>query len=45
MDVLSKHVMDEEGQIFGRIEQVWGSARLEQVGQQMQKVKVQRVET
>lgn len=36
MDTLSKHVMDEEGQIFGRVEQVWDAARLEQVGEQMQ---------
>ncbi|MDQ6675133.1 MAG: hemerythrin domain-containing protein [Chloroflexota bacterium] len=39
MDALNKHVMDEEGQIFGRIEQVWDSARLEQAGQQMEKMK------
>ena len=37
MDALSKHVMDEEGQIFGRIEQVWDADRLEQAGAQMQK--------
>ena len=36
MDALSKHVMDEEGQIFGRVEQVWDAARLEQAGAQMQ---------
>ena len=36
MDVLSRHVMDEEGQIFGRIEQFWGPARLESVGARMQ---------
>jgi hemerythrin HHE cation binding domain-containing protein len=36
MDALSKHVMDEEGQIFGRIEQVWDATRLEQAGEQMQ---------
>jgi hypothetical protein len=35
MDVLNKHVTDEEGQIFGRIEQVWNPERLEQAGQQM----------
>jgi hypothetical protein len=35
MDVLSKHVTDEEGQIFGRVDQVWGAARLEQLGAQM----------
>jgi hypothetical protein len=37
MDVLSKHVMDEEGQIFGRIEQVWDTTRLEQAGAHMQR--------
>ena len=42
MDVLSKHVMDEEGQIFGRVEQVWDAARLEQVGAQMQKLSTSR---
>ncbi len=36
MDALSKHVMDEENQIFGRVEQVWVATRLEQVGEQMQ---------
>jgi hypothetical protein len=36
MDALSKHVMDEENQIFGRVEQIWSAARLEQVGAQMQ---------
>ena len=36
-DVLARHVMDEEGQIFGRIEQVWGTERLERVGAEMQK--------
>jgi hypothetical protein len=39
MDLLNKHVTDEEGQIFGRIEQVWSQARLEEAGQAMQKVK------
>ena len=38
MDALSKHVMDEEGQIFGRIEQVWDVARLENAGAEMQKL-------
>jgi hypothetical protein len=38
MDALSNHVMDEEGQIFGRVEQVWDAARLEQAGAQMQKL-------
>jgi hypothetical protein len=37
MDALSKHVVDEEGQIFGRVEQVWDADRLEQAGDQMQK--------
>jgi hypothetical protein len=36
MDALSRHVMDEEGLIFGRIEQLWGPARLETVGAQLQ---------
>jgi hemerythrin-like domain-containing protein len=35
MDTLSRHVMDEEGQIFGRIEQTWGPERLESVGADM----------
>jgi iron-sulfur cluster repair protein YtfE (RIC family) len=35
-DALRRHIMDEEGQIFPRIEQLWGSARLEEVGAQMQ---------
>jgi hemerythrin-like domain-containing protein len=35
MDTLARHVMDEEGQIFGRIEQTWGSERLESVGAEM----------
>ena len=35
MDTLSRHVMDEEGQIFGRIEQSWGPERLESVGADM----------
>jgi hypothetical protein len=38
MDVLSKHVMDEEGQIFGRVEQVWDAARLDQAGVEMEKL-------
>jgi hypothetical protein len=36
VDALTKHVSDEEGQIFGSIEQMWGPARLDQAGQQMQ---------
>jgi hypothetical protein len=36
MDVLAKHVTDEEGQIFGRVEQVWDAARLQQLGAQME---------
>jgi len=36
MDTLNKHVTDEEGQIFGRIEQVWDAARLDHAGEQMQ---------
>jgi Hemerythrin HHE cation binding domain len=39
VDALNKHVADEEGQIFGRIEQVWDARRLEEAGQQMQKVR------
>jgi len=35
MDTLSRHVMDEEGQVFGRIEQIWGPPRLESVGADM----------
>ena len=35
-DALSKHVMAEEGQIFPRIEQVWGLERLRKAGQAMQ---------
>ena len=38
MDALSKHVVDEEGQIFGRVEQVWDAARLKQAGAQMQEL-------
>ncbi len=38
MDALSTHVMDEEGQIFGRVEQVWDAARLKQAGAQMQEL-------
>jgi hypothetical protein len=38
MDVLSKHVTDEENQIFGRVEQVWAPPKLEQLGEQMQEV-------
>jgi len=37
MDALNKHVTNEEGQIFGRIEQVWPASRLDQIGEQMQK--------
>jgi hypothetical protein len=36
LDALSRHVMDEEGQIFGRIEQLWGPDRMESVGAKMQ---------
>ncbi len=39
MDAMNKHVTDEEGQIFGRIEQIWEPSRLEQAGQGMQKMK------
>jgi hemerythrin-like domain-containing protein len=34
-DALNRHVMDEEGQIFGRIEQAWGPDRLAEVGQDL----------
>jgi len=44
MDALSKHVMDEEGQIFGRVEQVWDAARLEQAGARMQELLHQTAE-
>ena len=37
-DTLTRHVMDEEGQIFGRIEQAWDAARLAAIGEEMQKV-------
>lgn len=36
MDALAKHVIDEEGQVFGRIDALWDAARLEHAGQQMQ---------
>ena len=36
MDVVARHVMDEEGQIFGRIDQLWGPERLESVGAAME---------
>jgi hypothetical protein len=39
MDTLTKHVMDEEGQIFGRIEQAWSRDRLEAAGTSMQTMK------
>ena len=41
MDALNKHVNDEEGQIFGPIEEVWGPERLDQAGKQMQHLKEQ----
>ena len=34
-DALNRHVMTEEGQIFGRIEQAWDSERLEATGSEM----------
>ncbi|MBV9598508.1 MAG: hemerythrin domain-containing protein [Chloroflexi bacterium] len=37
-DALTRHVTDEEGQIFGRIEQTWDAARLESIGAEMQQV-------
>jgi hemerythrin superfamily protein len=39
MDTLSKHVTDEEGQIFGRVEQLWGTERLVKAGAQMQELR------
>ena len=39
MDAVARHVTDEEGQIFGRIQQVWDPERLEKAGQQMEKAK------
>ncbi len=36
-DALSRHVMVEEGQIFGRIEQAWDPKRLERAGSEMRK--------
>ena len=41
MDALNKHVDDEEGQIFGPIEEVWGPERLEEAGKKMQHLKEQ----
>jgi hypothetical protein len=38
MDTLNKHVTDEEGQIFGRIEELWGADRLEDAGAGMTKM-------
>jgi hypothetical protein len=38
MDALSKHVMDEEGQIFGRIEEIWDAKRLDAAGAEMAKL-------
>jgi hypothetical protein len=38
MDALSKHVMDEEGQIFGRIEEIWDAQRLDEAGAQIEKL-------
>ncbi|MBV9577910.1 MAG: hemerythrin domain-containing protein [Chloroflexi bacterium] len=35
-DALTRHVMDEEGQIFGRVAQAWDTARLESIGDKMQ---------
>jgi hypothetical protein len=35
-DALNYHVQNEEGQIFGRVEQAWDSERLESVGAEMQ---------
>jgi hypothetical protein len=41
-DVLNKHVMEEEGHIFGRVEQIWGASRLEEAGQQMERMQARR---
>jgi hemerythrin-like domain-containing protein len=38
VNALTKHVTEEEGQIFPRIEQVWNPQQLEAAGQQMQKL-------
>jgi len=38
-DALVRHVTDEEGQIFGRIEQFWGPERLVAAGNSMQQAK------
>ena len=35
-ELLSKHVLVEENEIFGRIEQLWGAKRLAQVGKEME---------
>jgi hypothetical protein len=39
MDALNKHVTEEEGQIFGRIEQIWAPERLEEAGARMENLK------
>ncbi len=35
-ELVSKHVLVEENEIFGRIEQLWGPKRLAQVGKEME---------
>jgi hypothetical protein len=42
-DALNKHVTDEEGQIFGRIQQAWNSERLESVGAAIEQAKKQKL--
>jgi len=42
-DVLNKHVTDEEGQIFGRIQQAWDLDRLESVGAEIEEARAQKV--
>ena len=42
-DVLNKHVTDEEGQIFGRIQQAWDLDRLESVGAAIEEARAQKL--
>jgi hypothetical protein len=42
-DALNKHVTDEEGQIFGRIQQAWDVDRLESVGAALEQARTQKL--
>jgi Hemerythrin HHE cation binding domain len=42
-DALQKHVTDEEGQIFGRIQQAWDSDRLESAGAAIDRARQQQL--